>query len=293
MRPFFVTIRPKHWIKNGFVLAPLLFSGRFPEPERLLQSALAFLAFCFMASAVYVLNDLADRESDRAHPSKSHRPIASGSLGVPAAVVTAGLLLALSLAIGGLTGFPTLWILLAYFLLNLLYSFFFKSVVLIDVFLIALGFILRLLAGAAAADVGLSAWILVTTFFLSLFLGFAKRKSQNGMEDWSREPDAAGSLYTGEYLNALVIVSMALTVASYSLYTISFMQREGFRSDLMPVTIIFVAYGLFRYLYLIPIREGTGDPVDIVWRDIPILIDIALWLGWVLAVYLLPANQVR
>ncbi|HUV08912.1 MAG TPA: decaprenyl-phosphate phosphoribosyltransferase, partial [Spirochaetia bacterium] len=187
----------------------------------------------------------------------------------------------------------TLWILLAYFLLNLLYSFFFKSVVLIDVFLIALGFILRLLAGAAAADVGLSAWILVTTFFLSLFLGFAKRKSQSGMEDRSREPDAAGSLYTGEYLNALVIVSMALTVASYSLYTISFMQREGFRSDLMPVTIIFVAYGLFRYLYLIPIREGTGDPVDIVWRDIPILIDIALWLGWVLAVYLLPANQVR
>lgn len=285
LRALFEAIRPTHWVKNVFVLAPLLFAGAFGQWDAWWRCLLAVAAFNLLSSGVYLLNDLCDRQSDRAHPDKRYRPLASGRLSPGVAVVTAGLLLPAGLAISVL---PGVWPLRAdqplgnmgtvvwasgYLLLNLLYSLWLKRYTIIDVILVALGFVLRAMAGAAAIAVPISPWLVICTFTLCLFLALAKRRAE--LTDLS--PDEAHHTrhvnrgYRVEDLNFMVTVSTAIALMSYCLYCLAPRTIVHLGSAHMIWTIPLVMYGIFRFLRVMQ-RINKGDLVNV------LLADKVLWL---------------
>ncbi|HEU5438375.1 MAG TPA: decaprenyl-phosphate phosphoribosyltransferase [Ktedonobacterales bacterium] len=279
-------LRPQQWSKNGLVLLALVFSHRLTDPAALGRVLLATLAFCFAASAVYVLNDVADRRRDRLHPTKRMRPIASGQVSVPAALglaaacATLAVAVTLWLALAGLHGLldpfarwggaPVLLFLTlaGYLSLNIAYSFWLKHEVLWDVFIIAAGFVLRALFGAFAIPVPISPWFYLCTTFLALLLALGKRRAEllavadgdTGQRDILRR-------YTVQLLDQLLVVAVTCTLITYSLYTF---QAEGTSHTLM-VTIPFVVFGVFRYLYLLYVRGDGERPDELLWRDRQIL----------------------
>jgi 4-hydroxybenzoate polyprenyltransferase len=248
-------LRPKQWTKNAFLLPALVFSGHFTDPRALGLSAMAFAAFCLLSSTGYVLNDLLDREADRKHPKKRHRPIASGELPVPLAVLEMVVVFAVGVAIANWLGPWFLAIALSYVATTLSYSLWLKHVVILDVMLLASGFVWRTLAGAAAIGVAVSPWLFLCTAFLSLFLGFNKRRAEllqvgagagtrRNLEDYSPQMlDEFQSIVTGA------------TVLCYAMYAVM-----G-PTPWMTLTIPWVLYGIFRYIYLVD-REGEGGAPD-------------------------------
>ena len=281
-------LRIKHWIKNGFVLAPLVFSLEFLHPESLIKAVVAFFSFCLMSSTVYVINDIIDRDRDRNHPKKKHRPIAAGRVSPGAAFVIAGTLLVCSVMLALVVHSSSLFILAIYLALNLLYSFVLKHMVIIDVIGIAMGFILRITMGAVAISVELSSWIIVTTFFISFFFGATKRYNELSTIDGSDDNRPVLGSYNIKFLNHLIIISLTLTIISYSLYTIDLVTVEKFRSRHLLYTIPFVVYGVFRYLYLVYVDGKGDDPAEIVLQDVPIIVDVILWLCAVVFILLQP-----
>jgi len=278
MRPLLLSLRPAQWAKNFFVLAPLVFAGALTRPALLARGLLAFATFCAAASAVYLVNDLRDREADRRHPSKRHRPLAAGTLGVGtavgAAVVLAGAALAGALSLGGsFTAF-----LAAYLGLNLLYSLGLKHVVILDVMLVAAGFLLRVLAGAAAVGAEVSHWLLLCTLFLALFLAFSKRRHEIGLlAAEAAEQRRVLDQYSLAFLDKMINVVTASTVVAYSLYAVSpeTVARHG--TDRLFWTVPLVLFGVFRYLYLIYQRPGERNPTEAILRDGPFLVNVLLW----------------
>ncbi len=279
-------MRPHQWVKNGFVFVGLLFGHAWNDPAMLEMAVSAFMAFCLLSSAVYAMNDILDREEDRRHPAKRGRPLASGALGVRAA---AGVMLAC--AAGGLWLALTRagnapWIFLAYLGLNLGYSFGFKHVVILDVFIIAAGFMLRILAGTLGIGIAPSHWLLLCGLMLTLFLGFAKRHAElNALEGEGSGHRPVLEHYTHRLLDQMITVAAAGTVVSYSLYTVSedTVALHG-TADLI-YTVPFVLYGMFRYLFLLHRRGGGGDPAQELLRDPHLLAALAGWLGvtlWIL-----------
>ena len=282
-------LRPKHWIKNVVVFAPLIFSRGLFNPEEVLTSLRAFVAFCLTASAVYILNDIADIESDRAHPEKKERPLASGAISRGAALSIGAVLLALVVFL--CTGMQVKFIvvLAAYFLLNVAYSFRLKEVILLDVFLIAAGFMLRVLGGAFAIAVQVSSWIVLCSMFISLFLGFAKRRGElvNVAGAESGAPGALLLLYRVEFLDQMLTISAAGAVIAYALYTVAPRTLATFGTENLIYTTIFVIYGVFRYLYLIHSGKRGENPTNVLWADVPIIINGVLWiLSCVYLIYL-------
>ncbi|PZR98054.1 MAG: decaprenyl-phosphate phosphoribosyltransferase [Chloroflexi bacterium] len=268
--------RPRQWIKNGFVFAALIFSGKLSSPRALLQAFAAFVLFSLLSSAIYLLNDVADREADRQHPLKASRPIASGRLGPRFAVFVAGGLLIIALS-------ASVWLdprfaLVAggYVLLMGAYTWQLKHLVLIDVFVIAGGFVLRAAGGAAAIGVSISPWLYLCTILLSLFLGFGKRRHELMLLE-----DAAGGHrrnleeYTAPLLDDLINIVAGATIMAYSLYT--FFAAAVPHNHAMMVTIPFVLYGVFRYLLLVHRADVGGSPEEAVWRDPMLLADLILW----------------
>ena len=276
-------IRPGQWTKNLLIFAGLLFGnasigrGLF-DLEPLTHAMAAFVIFCSLSGAVYLINDVLDRESDRQHPQKAKRPIASGALAVPAAVTAACLLagaglvaaFALSTRFGLVAG--------AYIGLLALYSGPLKHIVIIDVLTIAIGFVLRAVAGAVAVDVQISHWLLVCTILLALFISLAKRRHEITL--------LAGEAPThrpilGEYspylLDQMIAVVTASTLIAYIFYTISPETEQKFGTQWLGLTIPFPLYGIFRYLYLIHRRAGGGSPADLLITDRPLLACVALW----------------
>ena len=279
------SLRPAQWAKNLFVLAPLVFAQRLLDGAALTAALLAFLAFCLASSTVYLINDLRDRDEDRNHPLKRHRPIASGALPVPVATGVAlvlgvgslGLAFALNLATGGLTA--------AYLVLNLLYSFGIKHVVILDVMTLSLGFVLRVLAGAAAISVGVSGWLILCTVFLSLFLAFSKRRHELILlAESAADQRRVLSHYSPTFLDQMINVVTASTVVSYALYAISDDTVARFGTEALIYTELFVLFGIFRYLYLIYQRPERRNPTEVILRDPPFLINMALWGLTVLAI---------
>jgi 4-hydroxybenzoate polyprenyltransferase len=272
-------IRPKQWIKNFFVLAPLVFARELFDVGPLLTTAKAFIAFCFTASAVYVINDIADVEADRRHPEKKHRPLAAGTMSTGQAyallfvLVVAIALLAVGMDIRFMS------ILAAYFLLNLAYSFKLKEIVLLDVFIIAAGFMMRVTGGAYAIDVELSSWIVLCTMFISLFLGFAKRRAElvSTEEAGTTSERRVLMSYRVNFIDQMLTIAAAATVISYALYTVAPRTVEVFGTDKMIYTTVFVLYGVFRYLYLIHIAKSTENPTHAVTSDASIIIVVILW----------------
>ena len=274
-----LSMRPKQWVKNLFVFAPLVFSQSLFVPLLVLKSLIAFGAFCFLSGAVYLINDVVDRERDAQHPVKQLRPIASGLI-TPATAVFAALVFAGLTFVGSYLwlGLMTLAILVSYLLLNLAYSLLLKHVLLLDVLVIALGFVLRVSAGGHAIQVRLSSWLLVCTLLIALFLALCKRRYELVLLEGaaSNHREILGQ-YSPHFLDQLIAIVAASTVISYALYSMSEDVRLALGSNSLKYTLPFVLYGLFRYLYLVHRKDVDEDPTEAMMTDVSMLVNMALW----------------
>ncbi|CAB1369997.1 decaprenyl-phosphate phosphoribosyltransferase [Denitratisoma oestradiolicum] len=285
MPPLIALLRPHQWIKNGFVLVGLLFGHAWQDPIRLQQGLWAFVAFCLLSSTVYVFNDLQDREQDRLHPQKRRRPLACGTVSVSAALLLLAVCLVAGLALAFTLAGQAPWIFVAYLLLNGGYSMGLKHVVLLDVFLIAAGFMLRLLAGTLGLDIAPSQWLLLCGLMLTLFLGFAKRRAELvALSGGSGGHRRVLEHYSEGMLDQFITITAACTVVTYSLYTVSAETVALHGSSRLMLTVPFVLYGMLRYLFLLHRRQGGGDVAVELLTDVHLLLAVLGWLGTVLAV---------
>jgi 4-hydroxybenzoate polyprenyltransferase len=278
IRPLVLSLRPAQWAKNLFVLAPLVFGGLLLDAAAVTRAALALVAFCCASSAVYLVNDLRDREEDRRHPLKRLRPLAAGTLSVPAAVAAMALLGGSSVAIALYLGRGFALILGAYLLLNVLYTLWFKHMVILDVMSISLGFVLRVEAGGEAMGVQVSRWLFLCTVFLALFLAFSKRRHEITL----LAGEASGQRrvldhYSPAFLDQMINVVTASSVVSYALYAVSPETVEKYHTQDLVFTIPLVLYGIFRYLYLMYQLPGERNPTEAILRDPPFLLNMLLW----------------
>lgn len=279
MIPFLKALRPHQWIKNLFVMAALIFSKHVFDPSYVIQASLAFVSFCLISSAVYLFNDIHDRENDRNHPDKRHRPIASGALGVSTASISALVLalLALWLSFGIQLYFGL--ILTLYALLNLGYSLGLKHVVILDVMIIASGFLLRAVGGALAIEVDISSWFILCTMLLALFLGFVKRRQELILlENQANQHRRNLQDYSDKFLDQVISIVTAGTLVTYALYTMSPEVSEKLGTPHLNLTIPFVIYGLLRYLYLVYNKGQGGDTATTLLRDFPLQLTCLLWV---------------
>jgi 4-hydroxybenzoate polyprenyltransferase len=288
----FASLRPEQWTKNLFVFAGLLFGGRLLQGESILLAAATFGIFCALSGAVYLFNDVADRDADRMHPLKSSRPIATGALPARTAVITAVLLGAGAIAAaaqirGGLAAVAA-----AYLILLLLYSAFLKHVVIVDVLTIAAGFVLRAVAGAVAVSVPISHWLLVCTTLLALFLALSKRRHElTLLAEGATEHRRILTEYSPYLLDQMVGVVTASTLVAYSIYSTSTETAERLHTDRLGLTIPFVLYGIFRYLYLVHQKRGGGSPSTLLLTDRPLLACVALWVVSVIIILYTPFGR--
>ena len=270
-------MRPRQWAKNVFIFAALVFDEQLTQKEPLLRTIAGFGLLCLISSAVYLLNDIADVESDRQHPTKRNRPIAAGQLSISLALVLAIAMAAFALAAGFALEPSFGWIITLYFVINLLYSLWLKHKPIIDVMIIAAGFVLRVAAGVVLIEVTrFSPWLYVCTTLLALIIGFGKRRAEiillaDGANAHRKVLDG----YTIGYLDQLIVVVSATTIMAYSLYTFSALNLPS--NHLMMLTIPFVIYGVFRYLYLIHVEDAGGAPEELILSDRPLLATLIFW----------------
>lgn len=288
MPPFVEALRPHQWVKNLLVIFPLFFTELAYGLSGWVAALTAFGSFCFAASSIYLLNDILDRREDALHPKKRSRPIASGRLPVGAAWMTLAITLGVAAALASLvpTSEQRFWTWpCAYLVLNVAYSFRLKRLVIVDCMCIAMGFQLRVMAGAAAINVDASKWIQLCTFFFALFLAFCKRYEEVG-----RQAEAAGqtrqtmSDYSTEFLNMLIGPLAALSILSYALYTVSQDTFDRHHTYRLTYTVPFVCYGVFRYLFLVYRKHEGGDPAKLLFRDLPLVLSGGLYVAVVLLV---------
>lgn len=273
-------LRPHQWIKNLFVFAALVFSRNLTHLDLGLRSLLIFAAFSAVASAIYLVNDVADIERDRQHPKKRHRPIASGKVAPKTALLMGVLLFPLGLGTAYWLSVPTGAVLTTYFLMNLAYSTRLKHVVLLDVFIIALGFLLRVLAGAFAIEVGVSPWLLICTLFIALFLAFCKRRNELtslGADAGSHRGILAE--YSVTYIDNAVSALAGMTVMSYALYTIDPSVQRRLGTDALVLTVPLVLFGVFRYLHLVHQKDKGGSPTMVMLTDLSMQGVAFIWLS--------------
>jgi len=288
----FTTLRPEQWTKNVIVFAPALFGGRLFDANALGLALATFFIFCALSGAVYVFNDLADRDADQRHPLKRSRPIASGELR-PAHAVVLGILLGLGGVASALWVAPAVGLVAAaYLALLLAYSTALKHLVIVDALTIAVGFVLRAVAGGLAVAVPVSQWLLVCTSLLALFLAFSKRR-----HELTLLADAAGDHrrilheYSPYLLDQMIAVVTASTVIAYSVYATSGETAQRLGTTRLGLTIPFVLYGIFRYLYLVHQKRGGGSPTAMLVTDGPLLACVALWAMAVAVILYSPLGQ--
>jgi len=275
-------MRPKQWTKNLFCYVGLIFAAQLTHPDKLLRATLAFGLFCLLSGAVYLVNDLVDIEKDRAHPYKRRRPLASGALSPRVALVAAAVLAVGSVAAATavIPGFGLIAV--AYLALNLLYSFSLKNIVLLDLFGIAGGFLLRALAGTVVISVEMSPWLYLCTLLGALFLGLGKRRHELLiLEGGAASHRKILGEYTTEFLEELISIVSAAIVMTYALYTFFAVPIgtpvNAINHRWLMWTIPFAIYGIFRYLYLVHLKSEGGAPEEVLLKDMPILITILLW----------------
>lgn len=273
-------LRPRQWTKNFAIYAPLLFARAVFVGDSALRATLAVISFCFVASGVYVINDWIDREKDRLHSVKRHRPIAAGLIGPALAVAMVVGCWSVGFGLAFLARPLCLTIAAGYVLLQLAYSTWLKRMVILDVVVIAAGFVIRVVYGGVAVNVPLSNWLYLCTLLLALLLGFAKRRHELG----ALEADAAAhraslSEYSVPMLDQFISVIAASVILAYALYTVSPQTVEHVGSDNLKFTVPFVVYGIFRYLFLIHKRGAGGSPERVLLSDPPLIITILLWIA--------------
>ena len=278
---FFKSMRPKQWVKNVFVLAPLFFDHKLFDPQPLWRAVLGLVAFCLASGFVYVFNDALDKEDDAKNPRKEHRPIASGALNQYAASLLALPVGVGAVALSRIVSAPFCATVCLYLILQLMYMTILKYTPIVDVLSIATGFVLRVVAGMFAVSAeNMSLWLILCVFFLALFLGFGKRyaESINGDAQSARDKNYNSHEFTGQLLN----ISATLCIAMYSLYTITATNLPS--NHLAAMTVVFVIYGIFRYLYLVHIEKMQLAPDEALLKDRASQVDIVLWCAAMLGV---------
>lgn len=281
----FLSMRPRQWTKNFLVFAALIFSKNLTHLPSVLRSLAAFFVFCFLSGAVYIINDLVDKEQDQRHPTKRNRPIASGR--VPTGVAVGVALFSVLVALGA--GFFLDWrffiIGLVYFLVQLAYSLRLKQVVVLDVLIVALGFALRAVSGTYVVHVRISPWLFICTILLALFVALAKRRHElMFLEGGGISHRSVLGKYTETLLDQMIAVATASTVVAYCLYTVAPETIEKFGTNKLYLTFPFVLYAIYRYLYLVYRKDMGGAPEKVFLSDLPLLVDIFLWLVVVVAI---------
>jgi 4-hydroxybenzoate polyprenyltransferase len=279
VKDLLVSLRPYQWTKNLVIFAPLIFARELDNPEKLLLSIAAFINFCFLSSGVYLINDVMDYEKDRHHPEKKNRPVAAGRVRLSTAL-TAGIFLYIgSLVAAYFLGMGFLKIAVLYTLVSLGYNFYFKKVAILDVMAISVGFVLRAIAGSEVIHVSSSFWLLLCTFLLALFLAFSKRRHELVFLSESAIKHRANlAEYSPYLLDQMIGVVTASCVLAYTLYTVSDETVAKFHTNKLSLTIPFVYFGIFRYLYLIHQKNEGGKPSRHLYSDRPLLVSIILWI---------------
>lgn len=275
-------MRPKQWIKNLFIFAPLVFSRNFTNPEYLTKSLIAFFLFSLITGNVYIFNDCIDLENDRKHPKKKFRPIASGKIGQRTAILFSIVFSVILLTIGYFFDSSFLILSLIYVLLNFLYSLYLKRIAVFDVFIIAIGFVLRVMIGGEINSIYLSPWIFIITFLLALFLGLIKRRQElDGLninsDDFTR--DSLKS-YSIPFLDQLISITTSATLVSYIIYVLNPDVQNYFHTKELYLTVPFVIFGIFRYIFLTYMKNKGEIPEEIIFTDIPFLINLILWISF-------------
>jgi 4-hydroxybenzoate polyprenyltransferase len=271
------SFRPKQWLKNGFIFAALIFDRQLTNIPAVQRTLIGFVIFCLLSSSVYVFNDIFDIKADQSHPVKRNRAIASGRVSIPVAILL-GIVLAVGSLIWASRLSPTFFYICAFYsLLNLAYSKWLKHAPILDVMIIAAGFVLRVAAGVSLIKVErFSPWLYVVTTLLSLFIGFGKRRAElNLLSTEANQHRAVFDGYTLAFLDQLITIVSATTIIAYSLYTFSAPNLPANHS--MMLTIPFVLYGLFRYLFLVQVKHSGGAPEELVTKDLPLMLAILLW----------------
>lgn len=272
-------IRPKQWLKNLFVFAPILFAGQLLNFDFFLKNFEAFLAFCGVSGLVYIINDITDIESDRVHKKKRFRPLASGEVTINQAKFFFVVLAVLTTILCYKINLYFSLVVIAYFFMNLLYSLWVKDIVIVDVFFISIGFMLRVVGGAAAIGVSISSWMILTTIFISLFLAISKRRAELSQIDSGNLDKQRKVLthYDIAFTDQMNTIAATGTIICYALYTVSEKATSAFHTDNLIYTTPFVIYGIFRYLYLLHKKNLGENPEQIVTKDIPLIIDLILY----------------
>ncbi len=285
LKHLIVSMRPKQWSKNLLVFAGLLFAQDIFILEKILQSLAAFLLFCLASSAVYLFNDVIDRKKDALHPQKKNRPIAAGRLSILVALASALFFIMAALLAAFQLDFSFAVILLAYALLTFAYTLYFKNIIILDVLIIASGFVFRAVAGAYAIQEDVSSWFIICTIFLALFLALGKRRAEI-LALGNAAGDVRKTLvhYDRHYVDQLILISTTACLMSYALYTLDPVTVEKFGTRNLVLTLPFVIYGLFRYLYLLVQKDLGESPENAVWGDKAILFCVMLYLVAVVAI---------
>lgn len=272
------SFRPRQWTKNFFIFAGILFSQNLFETPLLLRVIAAFILFCVISGSVYTFNDLLDIDEDRRHPQKARRPLASGRLSPAFARFAVVIVPVAAVCCAWLLGMPFFITAVSYLALQVAYSLWLKHIVILDLFSIAAGFVLRVLAGALVIDVEISSWFIICTVLLSLFLGLGKRRHEiETLEDEAQSHRPVLNDYSSYLLDQMISVVTASTVVCYALYTMSAETIDKFGTNNLVLTVPFVLYGVFRYLYLIHKKGEGGNPENILAGDLPLLVNIFLW----------------
>lgn len=292
MRKILQLIRPHQWLKNGFVFIPMFFGGGLLELSNIIESFITFVSFSFMASSIYCLNDIIDVDADRRHPLKSQRPIASGAVSVTSAYVLMALMVLLSLSLLFFlpqNGWKVAAIILFYFVMNLGYCYKLKQYAILDVCIIAFGFVLRILAGGTATDIMLSNWLVLMTFLLTLFLSFAKRRDDVvRMNETGEAPRQNTIRYNLTFINQAITITASVTLVCYVMYTVSPEVVNRFNTQYLYLTSIFVLVGLLRYIQLTVVDKQSGDPTKILMKDRFTQLVVVGWItAFLIIIYLL------
>ncbi len=280
IKQYLQLIRVPQWIKNSFVFVPLLFSRHFFEGNYFLTVVGGFFVFCIISSAVYIINDIIDIEADRAHPKKRFRPLASGKISKRSAVIVLSVMLVITAVLLPNFDLSFIIVVISYFILNLAYSLKLKHIVLLDIFSIAAGFMLRVIGGGVIIHVEISSWLILTTMFISLFLAVMKRHSElnlmhNGGEAVTRK---VLSQYSISFANQMSTITAAGVIVCYALYTVSQRTVSVFGTDNLIYTTPFVVYGIFRYMYLVYMNKKGENTTEIMITDVSMIVNIFLYL---------------
>lgn len=286
-------IRPHQWLKNAFVLMPMFFGGSLLDPEDIRASVLTFLAYSFVASSVYSFNDINDIEADRRHPVKCKRPLASGAVSMGTAWMLMALMFVLAALMTALLGdrghiLKVGGVLLFYYILNICYCAKLKQYAIVDVCIVAFGFVLRVLAGGFATDITLSKWLVLMTFLLTLFLSFAKRRDDVLRMNETGEPPRKNTIrYNLTFINQAITITASVTLVCYIMYTVSPEVVARLGSDLLYLTSVFVLLGLLRYMQITVVDKKSGDPTKIMLRDRFTQLVVVLWaLTFLILIYI-------